>query len=179
MSFIAAGEILGNVARVRTLTIAHHPELPDGAYAMVDTNCADPGCDGHPFPCRPCHTSRRAAAGVALGRWRRTPAQPALPLRQRSKARGLLRPGPVISRRHGGSTSAKSLALAHSRSAPGEPSPSSCKPVAMCIQARARLVLSTLKGAPGANPDPQIAANAAPEVRQAATLGRPVAAMGN
>jgi len=37
MSFIAAGEILGNAARVRTLTLAHHPELPDGAYAMVDT----------------------------------------------------------------------------------------------------------------------------------------------
>ena len=37
MSFIAAGEILGATARVRTLTLAHHPELPDGAYAMVDT----------------------------------------------------------------------------------------------------------------------------------------------
>ena len=45
MSFIAAGEILGATARVRTLTIAHHPELPDGAYAMVDTYCTDPGCD--------------------------------------------------------------------------------------------------------------------------------------
>jgi hypothetical protein len=47
MSFIAAGEILGNAARVRTLTIAHHPELPDGAYAMVDTYCTVPGCDCH------------------------------------------------------------------------------------------------------------------------------------
>lgn len=45
MSFVAAGEILGNTARVRTLTIAHHPELPDGAYAMVDTYCTDLGCD--------------------------------------------------------------------------------------------------------------------------------------
>ena len=45
MSFIAAGEILGNAARVRTLTLAHHPELADGAYAMVDTYCTDPGCD--------------------------------------------------------------------------------------------------------------------------------------
>ncbi len=45
MSFLAAGEILGNAARVSTLAIAHHPELPDGAYAMVDTYCTDPGCD--------------------------------------------------------------------------------------------------------------------------------------
>ena len=30
MSFVAAGEILGAAARVRTLTIADHPELPDG-----------------------------------------------------------------------------------------------------------------------------------------------------
>ena len=45
MTFIAAGEILGGAARVRTLTIAHHPDLPDGGYAMVDTYCTDPGCD--------------------------------------------------------------------------------------------------------------------------------------
>ena len=45
MSFITAGEILGSTARVRTLTIAHHPELPDGAYAMVDAYCTDLGCD--------------------------------------------------------------------------------------------------------------------------------------
>jgi len=45
MSFLAAGEILGATARVRTLTIAHHLELPDGAYAMLDTYCTDPGCD--------------------------------------------------------------------------------------------------------------------------------------
>jgi len=42
MSFIAAGVILGATARVRTLTIPHHAELPDGAYAMVDTYCTDP-----------------------------------------------------------------------------------------------------------------------------------------
>jgi hypothetical protein len=45
MSFIAAGEILGVTARVRMPTIAHHPELPDGTYAMVDTYCTDLGCD--------------------------------------------------------------------------------------------------------------------------------------
>ena len=30
---------------MRTLTLARHPELPDGTYAMVDTYCTDPGCD--------------------------------------------------------------------------------------------------------------------------------------
>ena len=45
MSFIAAGEILGATARVRTLTLAHHRELPDGDYAMVETYCTDLGCD--------------------------------------------------------------------------------------------------------------------------------------
>ena len=45
MSFVAAGAILGATARVRTLTIADHPELPDGAYAIVDTYCTDLGCD--------------------------------------------------------------------------------------------------------------------------------------
>lgn len=45
MNFIAAGEILGASAQVRTLTLAHHRELPDGAYALVDTFCTDLGCD--------------------------------------------------------------------------------------------------------------------------------------
>lgn len=45
MSFIAAGEILGTSARVRTPTIAHHPVLPDGTYAMVETYCTVRGCD--------------------------------------------------------------------------------------------------------------------------------------
>lgn len=45
MSFIPAGEILGAKARVRTLTLAHHHELPDGTYTMVDTYCTDLGCD--------------------------------------------------------------------------------------------------------------------------------------
>jgi hypothetical protein len=45
MTFIAATKILGATARVRMPTIAHHPELPDGTYAMVDTYCTDPGCD--------------------------------------------------------------------------------------------------------------------------------------
>jgi hypothetical protein len=45
MSFIAAGEILGATARVRTLTIARHPVLPDGGYAMVDAYCTDLACD--------------------------------------------------------------------------------------------------------------------------------------
>ena len=45
MSFIAAGEILGATARVRTLTIARHPMLPDGGYAMVDAYCTDLACD--------------------------------------------------------------------------------------------------------------------------------------
>ena len=45
MSFIAAGEVLGATATVRTLTIAHHPQLPDGAYSLVDAYCTDPGCD--------------------------------------------------------------------------------------------------------------------------------------
>jgi hypothetical protein len=47
MSFAAAGEILGDTARVRTLCIAHHPELPDGATRRSHTGrvagpCIDP-----------------------------------------------------------------------------------------------------------------------------------------
>lgn len=45
MSFIAAGEVLGTAARVRTVGLAHHRELPDGDYAMVETYCTDLGCD--------------------------------------------------------------------------------------------------------------------------------------
>jgi hypothetical protein len=45
MSFIDAGQVLGATAKVRTLTLAHHRELPDGAYAMVETYCTDLGCD--------------------------------------------------------------------------------------------------------------------------------------
>lgn len=66
MSFVAAGEILGNTARVRTLTIAHHPELPDGTYAMVDTYCTDLGCD-----CRKTmilvHLDQRHVATINFG----------------------------------------------------------------------------------------------------------------
>ena len=45
MSFIAAGEILGATATVRTLTIAHHPKLPEAANSLVDAYCTGPGCD--------------------------------------------------------------------------------------------------------------------------------------
>lgn len=45
MSFMAAGEVLGPAARVRMLTLAHHPELPDGTYSLVDSYCTDLGCD--------------------------------------------------------------------------------------------------------------------------------------
>ncbi len=45
MSFVAAGTILGSTAQLRTLTLAHHPKLPDGDYAMVETYCTDRGCD--------------------------------------------------------------------------------------------------------------------------------------
>lgn len=66
MRFVAAGEILGTTARVRTLTLAHHPELPDGAYAMVDTYCTDSGCD-----CRKTmilvHLDRRHVSTINFG----------------------------------------------------------------------------------------------------------------
>jgi len=66
MSFVAAGEILAVTARVRTLTIAHHPEPPDGAYAMVDTYCTDLGCD-----CRKTmilvHLDQRHVATINFG----------------------------------------------------------------------------------------------------------------
>lgn len=45
MSFIASSDILGATTPVRMLTLAHHRELPDGAYAMVETYCTDLGCD--------------------------------------------------------------------------------------------------------------------------------------
>ena len=41
MSFVAADEILGGTAQVRTLTLAHHHRLPDGDYAMVETYCTE------------------------------------------------------------------------------------------------------------------------------------------
>jgi len=66
MSLVAAGEILAVTARVRTLTIAHHPEPPDGAYAMVDTYCTDLGCD-----CRKTmilvHLDQRHVATINFG----------------------------------------------------------------------------------------------------------------
>ena len=66
MSFIAAGEILGATALVRTLTIAHHAELPDGTYEMVETYCTDPGCD-----CRKTmilvHHDRRHVSTINFG----------------------------------------------------------------------------------------------------------------
>ncbi len=66
MSFVAAGEILGAAARVRTLTLAHHAELPDGTYTMVETYCTDPGCD-----CRKTmimvHLDRRHVSTINFG----------------------------------------------------------------------------------------------------------------
>ena len=66
MSFLAAGEILGATARVRTLTLAHHRELPDGDYAMVETYCTDLGCD-----CRKTmilvHHDRRHVSTINFG----------------------------------------------------------------------------------------------------------------
>ena len=66
MSFISAGEILGTRTPVRTLTIAHFPELPDGDYAMVEAYCTDPGCD-----CRKTmifvHLDRRHVSTINFG----------------------------------------------------------------------------------------------------------------
>ena len=66
MSFLAAGEILGATARVRTLTLAHHGVLPDGDYAMVETYCTDLGCD-----CRKTmilvHHGRRHVSTINFG----------------------------------------------------------------------------------------------------------------
>jgi hypothetical protein len=66
MSFIAATEILGATALVRMPTIANHPQLPDGTYALVDTYCTDPGCD-----CRKTmilvHLDRRHVSSINFG----------------------------------------------------------------------------------------------------------------
>lgn len=71
MSFIPAGEILGETSRIRTLTLRGDPDLPDGAYSMVDTYCTDPGCD-----CRKTmimvHHDRRHVSTINFG-WE-TPA---------------------------------------------------------------------------------------------------------
>jgi hypothetical protein len=45
MEFIPAGEIIGAAHKVRTVTIAQSPELPDGEYSFIDTYCTDPMCD--------------------------------------------------------------------------------------------------------------------------------------
>jgi hypothetical protein len=47
MNFIASAKILGATTPVRMLTLAHHRELPNGDYAMVETYCTDLGCDCH------------------------------------------------------------------------------------------------------------------------------------
>jgi len=64
--FVPAGEILGKTTRVRTLTLRGHPELPDGAYGMVETYCTDPGCD-----CRKTmilvHLGRRHVSTINFG----------------------------------------------------------------------------------------------------------------
>ena len=66
MSFIPAGQILGETTRVRTLTLRGHPDLPDGAYGLVDTYCTDPGCD-----CRKSmilvHLDRRHVSTINYG----------------------------------------------------------------------------------------------------------------
>lgn len=66
MSFVAAGEVLGASARVRTLTLARHDALPDGSYALVETFCTDPGCD-----CRKTmilvHLDRRHVSTIHFG----------------------------------------------------------------------------------------------------------------
>ena len=45
MSFIPAGEILGENSLVRSLTLSGHPVLPEGTYGLIDAYCTDPGCD--------------------------------------------------------------------------------------------------------------------------------------
>lgn len=45
MKFIPAGEIIGEAHQVRTVSIKHSPQLPDGEYSFIDAYCVDPGCD--------------------------------------------------------------------------------------------------------------------------------------
>ena len=45
MSFVPAGEIIGQAHRVRTIELRDSPQLPDGEYAFIDSYCTDPTCD--------------------------------------------------------------------------------------------------------------------------------------
>jgi hypothetical protein len=45
MDFVPAGEIIGALHRVRTVSIVHGPGLPDGEYRFIDMYCTDPSCD--------------------------------------------------------------------------------------------------------------------------------------
>jgi len=45
MHFKPAGEVLGDIHQIRTVTISDEPRLPDGEYKFVDFYCTDKGCD--------------------------------------------------------------------------------------------------------------------------------------
>jgi hypothetical protein len=45
MSFIPAGEFMGQAHGVRTVTLAKNPYLPDGEYAFLEMYCNEPDCD--------------------------------------------------------------------------------------------------------------------------------------
>ena len=45
MIFTPAGELLGPGSTVRTLRLAHHPQLPDGEYTLVDAYGTDRSCE--------------------------------------------------------------------------------------------------------------------------------------
>ena len=45
MEFIPAGEIIGDMHQVRSVSIRQSPKLPDGEYGFVDTYCNDSKCD--------------------------------------------------------------------------------------------------------------------------------------
>ena len=45
MSFVPAGEIIGEAHRIRTVGLRDSPQLPDGDYTFIDMYCTDPTCD--------------------------------------------------------------------------------------------------------------------------------------
>ncbi|WP_430754815.1 SEC-C metal-binding domain-containing protein [Magnetovirga frankeli] len=45
MTFIPAGEFIGQAHRVRTVTLVDSQELPDGEYSFIDMYCDEPDCD--------------------------------------------------------------------------------------------------------------------------------------
>jgi len=45
VNFVAAGEIIGEAHRVRTVGLRDSSQLPDGNYTFIDMYCTDPTCD--------------------------------------------------------------------------------------------------------------------------------------